>query len=58
MLSFCGKAQAVSVRRVGESELLDILQREAIVGVPGFGWNPWKEVLNEKGRSRAPRPRE
>ncbi len=44
--------------RWGESELLDILQREAIVGVPGFDWKRWKDILYEIGWSRASHPGE
>jgi hypothetical protein len=35
-------------RRADESELLDILLREAIVGVPGFDWKRRKNVLYEE----------
>jgi hypothetical protein len=38
-----------------ESELLDILLREAIVGVPGFDWKRRKNILYENGRSGASR---
>jgi len=51
-------AALASCRRAGESELLDILQREAIVGVPGFDWKRWKDILYEIGWSRASHPGE